>query len=417
MTVTDGLVHMDLTGTDPEVEAAYNLPTRGQLHNMLTRRIATFMRTHDATLPLNAGTFRPLSITNPPGTVLNAAFPAAVGVRFSSATAFNDAMTGTLLRAVPDKMAGPTSGTGFSLVLEEFDAASGQPTVIVAQVPRGGMSAYEGHDGVDARDVTMNTMHNHPVETVEAKSGLRFLQYDVRPDSGGAGEWRGGVGQVITVEVLRDGSSIQVPGADRFRFPPWGVQGGRPGLPPRIVFNRGRPDERELGKIEPMPVRKGDTITVMTPGAAGYGDPFLRDPEAVRWDVRRGFVGRDAAVREYGVVIDGGGRVDGAATARTRHTRARANVRSDFDFGPEREAWERVFDDATMMELNRRLFALPRSARQPTRRRIFEAAAPDLPRAGQGSLAEVLADADAARARLRRAMADAFGDGVNRAAE
>ena len=417
MTVNDGLVHMDLTGTDPEVEASYNLPTRGQLHNMLTRRIATFMRTHDATLPLNAGTFRPLSITNPPGTVLNAEFPAAVGLRFSSATAFNDAMTGTLLKAVPDKMAGPTSGTGFSLVLEEYDEAAGHPTVIVAQVPRGGMSAYEGHDGVDARDVTMNTMHNHPVETVESKSGLRVVEYDVRPDSGGAGQWRGGIGQTVTVEVLRDGSSIQVPGVDRFRFPPWGVQGGRPGLPPRIIYNRGRSGERELGKIESMPVGEGNTITVMTPGAAGYGDPFLRDTEAVRWDVRRGFVSRDAAAREYGVVIDEEGQVDGAATEHARRTRVRPNVRSDFDFGPEREAWERVFDDATMMELNRRLFALPKSARQPTRRRIFEAAVPDLPRAGQGSLAEVLADADAVRTRLRSAMADAFGEETGQAAE
>jgi N-methylhydantoinase B len=88
----------------------------------------------------------------------------------------------------------------------------------------------------------------------------------------------------------------------------------------------------------------------------------------------------------------------------------RANVRADFDFGPEREAWEAVFDDATMRTLNLHLYALPKSVRQSLRRRIFEHALPDLPVAGSGrTLASVMTDPDAIRARLAEAMNEAFG--------
>ena len=415
-TVDDGRAHFDVTGTDPQVEASYNIPTAGKLHNMLTRRIMTFICTHDRTIPLNAGTFRPLSMTNPAGTVLNAEFPDACAVRFSTATGFNDAVSGVLLKAAPDRMAGATAGASFTFVVEETSPADGRREVIFAQIARGGMSAYRGSDGVDVRDVTMNTMHNHPLEVVEAKCGVAFREYDVRPDSGGAGRWRGGAGQAITLEALRDGATLVIGGLDRIRFPPWGVQGGRHGQPTRAIVDRGRPGERPVGNESSITLDRGQTVTMLTPGGSGFGDPFERDPEAVRRDVALGFVSREGARRDYGVVLtdaetetDALG-VDAAATRDARAGRARPNVGADFDFGPERAAWERVFDDPTMLALNRGLFALPKAIRQKVRRRIVEEAAPDLPRAGYGRLDEALADADAARARLKAAMRRAFAE-------
>ncbi len=408
LTLKDGSAHFDVTGTDPQVHASYNLPTQGKMHNMMTRRIITFVRTHDRTIPLNAGTFRPFSATNPPGTILNAEFPDACGVRFATATSFNDAVTGVLLKADPKMMAGPTCGSGFTVVAEEPAEDGAPPKVMVAQVCRGGMSAYWGNDGVDARDVTMNTMFNHPIEAVEGKLALTFRTYDVRIDSGGAGEWRGGVGQVMTLEALRDGVALMVRGMDRLRFPPWGVQGGCPGQPVRVILDHGRPTERELGKMtEFTQLTSGQTLTVLTPGAAGYGDPFRRDTEAVARDVKQGFVSRDGALRDYGVALDAAGRVDAEETRRVRTMRVRKNTGSDFDFGPEREAWERVFDDATMLELNRVLYALPKAQRKATRLSIVREAVPDLPRAGAGSIAETLKNPDAIRARLKAAIARA----------
>ena len=417
LTVKDDTMHFDLTGTDPQVEASYNIPTMGTLHNMLTRRITTFIRTHDKSIPVNAGMYRPMSITSPPGTVLNAEFPDAVGVRFTTATSFNNAVTGALLKADNTMMAGSTCGTGGSIVLTEFLPGETAATVTIVQSLRGGMSAYKGMDGVDVRDVTMNTMHNHPIETIENKCGVRIVEYDVRTDSCGAGQWRGGAGQVMTVEILRDGGTVQLSEMDRFRFPSWGAAGGLPGETIHCVFNRGRADESVIGKTEEFPVNKGDTVTVMMPGAAGFGDPFQRDPEAVRWDVERGFVGRAAAEREYGVVIDGAGAVDAAATDKSRRARVRENIGSDFDFGPEREAWESVFDDETMCELNRLLYAFPKSVRQAKRRAVFHAALPEIPKAGSGTLTGVLSEPDAVRARLKAAMGDILGAGATLPAE
>ena len=149
---------------------------------------------------------------------------------------------------------------------------------------------------------------------------------------------------------------------------------------------------------------------MLTPGGSGFGDPFERDPEAVRRDVELGFVSRDGARRDYGVVLTDVLEVDPTATRTTRGSRTRPNAGTDFDFGPERVAWERVFDDCTMQALNRGLFELPKALRQTVRRRIIEEAVPDLPRAGYGRLDEVLADADAVRERLRAAMRHAFAE-------
>ena len=417
MTVADGALHFDLTGTDPQVPAAYNVPTVGILHNWLTRRITTFIRTHDDTIPLNAGLYRDMTATNPPGTVLNAEFPDPVSERHATATCFNNAVTGTLLKAAPDLMAGPTCGTGAIIVYTEPGAEGENASVIIVQSLRGGMSAYAGGDGVDGRDVTMNTMHNHPIETIEGKCALRVIEYDVAIDSGGPGRWRGGVGQTMILEVLREGCTLQVRGLDRLRFPSWGVMGGKHGVLPQFVLNQGKPGERQLGKAEELSAAAGDTITVVMEGAAGYGDPYLRDPDAVRRDVVQSFVSREGAARDYGVVIADDDSVNEDATAAARAARVKKYVGTDFDFGPEREAWERVFDDATMSDLNQRLYALPKSVRHATRRRIIERAAPNLPKAGLGSLADALADADAVRARLKAAMDDILGAGATQPAE
>ncbi len=404
LAVEDGVVEVDVSGTDPQVLAAYNVPTLGIRHPWLMMRLTAFILTHDKTIPKNAGLYRSITVTNPRGTILNAEFPDAVGVRAAPARRLNDAMTGAILKAVPELMAGPTCGTSCPLVLAEYDADGEKKTVSVLEPLKGGMGAALGVDGVDCRDSTMNNLSNHPVESVEAETGVLIREYDVLMDSGGPGQWRGGTGQVLTVEVLRDGGTIMARGMDRMRFPAWGARGGKPGAPFRAMKNRGRADQAWLPKIDQLSVNRGETVTIMNPGASGYGDSFAREPERVRRDVAEGFVSRAAAAREYGVVLDEQGNVDTAATDAARRDRSRDNYRADFDFGPEREAWEAVFDDATMGELNRRLYALPKSVRQRTRRRLFARAVPDLPAPGGKPLTEVLADPDAVRARLFAAM-------------
>ena len=403
MSVDDGRVNFDFSGTDPQVDSAYNIATAGKRHHWLTVRLTGFMLTHDPTMPLNAGLFRHITVTNPPGTIINAEFPAAVGIRHATGRRLTDAMTGALLKAAPESVAAPTCGATVPFVLAEADPRTGGRRLMVIEPLRGGMGAWNGGDGVDARDATTSNLNNHPIEVVEAEAGVIVREYDVPIDSGGPGRWRGGTGQMLTIEVLRDGGTILARGMERMRFPPYGVAGGRPGAPFRAILNKGRPGERPLSKIDQLAVGAGDTVTFMLPGASGYGDPYRRPPAKVLEDVEMGFVSRAAAESEYGVIIVEG-RVDSDATHRRRDRSRDGTPRHGFDFGTEREAWETVFDDATMEEINRRLFLLPPSLRSKTRRRIFARALPDLPPVGGRPLAEVVADADEVRARLCSAM-------------
>ena len=408
MTVRDGEITIDVSNTDPQVKAAYNIPTLGDCHPWLVIRLTRFILTHDNTMPLNYGIYRHISAVNPLGTVVRAEFPDAVGVRHAAAQRLNDALNGAILKAVPDLMSALTSGAIVPVVLAESDAQGKNRNITVIEPLVGGMGAYLGHDGVDTRDNSAANLSNHPLETIEEDIGVIIRRYDIRPDSGGAGRWRGGSGQILSMEILKEGGKVLARGMERMRFPSWGYGGAKPAHPMRAVLNMGRPDERELGKIDELPVKAGDTVTFMSPGGGGYGDPFQRDTEAVRRDVETGFVSRVAAATDYGVVVSEQGAVDQAASTRRRATRVKNNIRADFDFGPEREAWESVFDDPTMCDLNRRLYALPKSVRQEKRRAVFEHTVPELARDGPLSLAKGLADPDAVRARLTDALAMAF---------
>ena len=407
VTIDDGLVNIDLTGTDPQVPGSLNYPSMGKLRSGFTRRLVTFICTNDKTIPFNAGIFRPFSVINPPGHVLHAEFPDAISSRVDTTRRLNDVMNGILLKAAPERMAAPAGGASLTLVLSENDPKGGQQIVNVLQSMRGGMGAYRGNDGIDARDVSYVNMKNQRLETIEGQSGVIIRDYDVHAGSGGPGQWRGGVGQMMTVEARRDGSTLIIQGMDRIRFPGWGVFGGRPAAPFRIILNKGRSDEKELSRIDRLDVNAGDLVTIMMPGGSGYGDPFVRDLDAVMDDIRLGFVTRDDAARDYGVVVTDNG-LDRRATEKLRATQVKDNVRADFDFGPEREAWEAVFDDATLLELNRRLLTLPRSQRSEKRRWIFEQVVPEMPAAGLGSVAVAIGDPDEARARLTDAMAEVF---------
>ena len=407
MGVRDGLVELDFAGTDPQTLAAFNVPTAGKRHAWLTLRLMAFICTHDRTVPLNSGVFENISVRVPSGTVLNPEFPAAVGVRHATAIRVADVVNGALLKAVPQAMPACTGGVVIPIVLAESATKNGRRNVLVVQPMVGGMGARYGQDGVDGRDSSISNLSNNPLETVESGAAVAIRSYALRAGSGGAGRWRGGVGLRLTFELLCESASVLGRGMDRFRFQPWGVAGGRPGANAETVLNIDRPDARRLGRIDMITLKKGDTFTVLTPGAGGYGDPLERDPEAVLRDVRKEVVSRDAALHEYGVVIDGA-RIDGPATQRERGRRS-GSVRQDFDFGVERTAWDEICDDETMNILSRKLDGIRVEDRAAVRRRIFQEVLPELWTIGGGSLAASVTDRKERRAKLQAIVA-AIGD-------
>ncbi|SEM35435.1 N-methylhydantoinase B [Roseovarius azorensis] len=404
MTARDGEIHLDFTGTDPQVEAAFNIPTNGKRHAWLTVRMIALIMTLDPTTPMNAGMFRPISVTVPKGTVLNPVAPAAVGVRHATAVRVNDLLNGVLGKALPDVMPAASGGAMVPVVLAADDPASGATHVAVVEPMVGGSGARKGADGVDGRDSSISNLANNPIETVESQIAVSILEYGIRPDSGGAGKWRGGVGVRLKFRIEAETGRILGRGMERFRFRPWGVFGGEPGAPMRVILNEGTPDAVDTGRIDMLSVKRGDTLTVLMPGGGGYGDPLERPEELVLADVASGFLSEETARGSYGVVISEG-RVDSAATHDTRDAMHldRPSTARNFDPGSNRDAWDAAISNDMVARLNEALMDHGASSRSRRRRVFYAETLPDLS-GSEGTFTSALSDPDAIKARARKAL-------------
>lgn len=402
LTVDDGAIHMDLTGTDPATNSAFNVPSLGMRMYWLTFRLTGILTTYDKDIPRNAGLYRSITVENPEGSVLNAEAPTAVSMRHSVPYRLFDSVTGAILKATPDLMSAATGGSMAPISFSE-PLADGTRRIEFLLPLRSGMGAFKGLDGVDGRDSSVNNMRNRPLETIEGVNAIRVLEYDIRCDSGGPGEWRGGVAQQLTFEVLCESALITVGALDRRKLPPWGVAGGKPGATVVGLINRGREDERAALKGRAMELRKGETLTLLMAGGGGFGDPLARPVEKVIEDVKQGFVSEKGAEDDYGVVIRDGafnaGQTDALRLARKR------NSLPDFDFGPDRELWETIFDDESMRRFNELLYRLPKSMRYAARQRVFHKAVPELETApASQKFGATVTDAEGARARFLAAL-------------
>ncbi len=163
---------------------------------------------------------------------------------------------------------------------------------------------------------------NYPMEFIEAEFPVRVERYAIRPDSGGPGLHRGGVGMVREYRVLAEEIVLATRMANLL-VPPWGVKGGSTGRTGHIVLNPGMPEERAVpGFADGVTLRRGDLLRVVSHGGGGYGDPLERAPARVLDDVADGFVSIAGARTDYGVVVDAGSlTLDAEATRRLRAER------------------------------------------------------------------------------------------------
>jgi N-methylhydantoinase B len=281
---------------------------------------------------------------------------------------------------------------------------------MVLQSLVGGTGARNGADGVDGRDSSLANQRNTPMEKTEEDAEAIIVEYGLRTDSGGAGRWRGGTGVVFSVRTARPGSAVLGRGMERFVFRPWGMAGGKPAEKARVVVNLGKPNERELGKLDIFYPEPGDVVTIMTPGGGGYGDPLQRPPAEVLADVELGYVSAASARADYGVVIVDGV-LDGSGTASLRDAmRGARGPLPDFDFGPERSAWDALFDDRSMGEINALLMRLGPSHRPLRRREFFETVVPRLVEVGKLPIHEAIGSIPEARQRLAAEIGRLRGD-------
>lgn len=181
-----------------------------------------------------------------------------------------------------------------------------------------GYGARPNADGIDA--VYFVAQENYPVEFLETGYPVRLLRYGVVPDSGGAGQFRGGCGIIREYEILAEDALLAVR-IDSLKNPPWGIDGGMGGGTGRATVNPGTDRERVLKPLsDGNKLVRGDILRMETGGGGGYGHPFDRPTAKVLEDVLGGYVTREAAERLYGVILSGNA-VDEVSTARARAAR------------------------------------------------------------------------------------------------
>ena len=296
---------VDYTGTDPQIKGPINAPWSATYSATLyTLRCLT-----DPTIPSNDGCQRPITIRAPEGSLVNCQLPAACYQRMVVCHSLVDLIMGALAPAVPERVMADSCGciynnaTGVNL---ESHARGGDVEHRRGWsdcCSHGGLGARFRKDGISAMACHITNVANAPVEVTEIGAPVLILERSLRPDSGGPGQYRGGLGGIYTWKSLaHDVRSSWT--SQKTAIPPQGVFGGRPGQVGRWIVRPASGEEYELEHaIGTTELGYGDSVACLMAGGGGYGDPFLRDPEAVRRDVMYGLVSIQSARDDYGVVI------------------------------------------------------------------------------------------------------------------
>lgn len=311
----DGLI-VDLTGTAPQVkDRPINMPLTGTVDVAvwLTVRSVLLDTAVHGHIPVNEGLTRPIEIIAPKGCLANPEFPAPTIARFCPGNQLADTVMKALAQAVPDQV---SAGIG-NLKVIAFSGLAGNSHWVHMEIFEGSYGGRPGADGMDAVDTLYANTRNNPIEDIETHVPLRVEAYTLREGAAGAGRWRGGLGSIRSFRFLVDGgASVEGEG---HRFAPWGFAGGQDGAPARLTLRRADGTTQALpSKVPHMAVRAGDTFLCEGPAGGGYGEPRLRDPEAVRDDVLDGLITADEAWQVYGVVLAPDTTLDREATAVAR---------------------------------------------------------------------------------------------------
>ena len=338
MTKVGDTVDLDFSGSDPQTRAAINFVSGSRTHPFLSFAINIFVITSEPTTPINGGLVRPITTRAPKGTIMNAAFPAASGNRWVSAVRIYDAVMGCLNQALPGGIAAAGPGQSAVVAVTARDPVTSRKRVNVVNPFCGGSGGRAGLDGIDGVDGPQASLKNTPTEIVETETLIRVRQYQLQPDTYGAGRFRGGAAIVMDLENTDIEAVIAVRGLNRFQFASWGVQGGRPGVVGRVILNPDRPGEQVIERLNILTLKQGDIIRMITPTGGGYGDPFSRDPALVLADVRTGLLTAVKALEDYGVAIADGA-VDEQATERARNARPSGGQSAPFTFCEARRAY------------------------------------------------------------------------------
>ena len=309
-------ITVDLDGSSPQVDWGGNV-----VFNFTYAYVFMALKSmFDPDIPNNDGCAAPLTLHAPEGSVVHCRFPAAVAARMQIGHFLTEIVYRAMADARPDRVIAASGGTPATMNVFYGRRHDGTPWHSVI-IRGGGTGASRASDGEHCYIFPANGA-NTPVEILESDTPLIVERRELLPDSGGPGALRGGLGRRVVFRVP-DGPEAPRPPVNlgiqsgRFRLPPEGLFGGRPGACARFEVDGTPGNPYGLTRLQP-----GDVVTMDAAGGGGCGDPLERDPSMVRRDVIAGYVTPERAVEDYGVVLESGTlRVDTGATRRERASR------------------------------------------------------------------------------------------------
>lgn len=268
-------------------------------------------------VPANAGCLEPIEFVIPEDSILAVRAPKPTAGYTETILRVIDVVFGALAQAAPDRVNGCAYGTINALSLAGH-RGDGRRWVMFSFFG-GGHGGNPQGDGLNHGNAPISTATIPPFEILEAAYPIIFTQWSLRPDSGGPGRHRGGLGAIYEIELLEEQAQAFLFG-ERGKYPPAGVLGGDPAAMTRFRYQQddGFHTPPMVSKMVGIRIRKGQRLRLETPGGGGYGPARERSPDAVAADVRLGYVTPEAAARDYGVAVAADGTVDVAETRRLR---------------------------------------------------------------------------------------------------
>jgi N-methylhydantoinase B len=292
VTVKGGVASFDFANSDPQARGPVNLRPSMVEACVFYSLIGCL----GPDLHFNDGMRDVVRVTYAPRTVTNAEAPAPV----SNYQMVNLKLVDVILEALAHfhpARAIANAGSSSALTIAWAKGRPGQSNMqyeIMGSAYGGGM----GHDGASATATHLSNLHITPIEILESEFPCRITRFDLVPDSGGAGRWRGGLSLEREYELLEDATVIRR--YDKSRFPPNGVAGGKAGRGARFVIGLGTAQEHVTPSSGRYEMQAGERFLLQSAGGGGCGDPTTRDGPALTRDIAEGYVSVDAAKKEYG---------------------------------------------------------------------------------------------------------------------
>jgi len=295
LTIAGEEATVDLAGSSPQAAG----PVNCTLNMTSSAVICGVMMAIGQEVAGNAGCYRPIRVLAPPGLVVNVASPGPVANRMAVGHRVVTTVMGAFARAVPERVPAAYYGMSYAYAVNAIDADGRRRLYFDLEV--GGWGGHPEADGAHAFSCGFHNVANSPVEMIESAYPLTFTAYALRPDSGGAGRRRGGMGLVREFRLDAPAADFAA-NLERFTFQPYGLEGGAPGARGRLLLQRAGQGQVESlpSKVAGLKLGSGDRIRLETSGGGGWGDPAAREPARIAADVRDGYLSAEAARRDYG---------------------------------------------------------------------------------------------------------------------